>query len=847
MIDALLIAATVGGRGRELARLVDVCKTFSNDVDIVTASRIATKRYGRARVTRLIYAATTGDLHRASFLLDCGADVEVASERWARPCDAKFKETGFMPMQCTPLACAAAAGKIEMISLLLARGASMSVDAWLAACYAGQSDVLEFFQGRGMIPALPADLEAWTSHSQARKGSPFLHASTLRDLTTDVARRGHAKVLVFLLGLPGYSADMELVSAACYGGDAATTAVALDIGSFDVAVKPPSAAGEESGEALTTDDYEVPSWYTSEDGMSDYPGADSDIDAQNEAIAAAMALQGLMHCAASRGHLAVLQLLLDRGAPLEGRWSSKPGSWLQATKLTPLAVAAEHLQPEAVSFLLARGANPEGAIRHTFTYCRLRSDDSALGGLPRRKAQLAVCRAVLGSPGFDLFPTTTYPTERRVARTCDFPNLLALGETAGDVELMQDIFGRAAEFVANEERTRGADAGAAARGEIAAFLARHIDRDRGWSSGADPEAFAPLESLQELALCRIRTKRVETAADVGDTAGVIAALSSRGRVTAVAMQAAFKRGLFCRDGRVPLLRALIQHVQAVAADAGTRSAAAIIEADREAASTRRWNDPRPIAVGNAMDQVKEAALGSASRLTQILEGVCSGKGPVINQHSASIKNQPGLVPVANVLLEAGAQATYRCLFDACALGAEALALLLLGHGAPVTEPAAVPPGVDAVALRRTPSLLSAAIGSNCAGVLALLVHEPGGPQLVPSLDDVRIAHSCLTVYRISGALRCAKQLLAVAGARSNEIDSEPGGGLLAVALRELAAAVSAKEGMTDQDDSGRGDARVTDCAFDSRLSKARGPTSTSLPAYRDCHDDPDSDVDDSKR
>ena len=64
----------------------------------------------------------------------------------------------------------------------------------------------------------------------------------------------------------------------------------------------------------------------------------------------------VVHLAAEAGHLAILRLLGDRGAPLDRR------NWLQQT---PLSLAAWHGHLEVVQYLCEHGATPHGRDLNT--------------------------------------------------------------------------------------------------------------------------------------------------------------------------------------------------------------------------------------------------------------------------------------------------------------------------------------------------------------------------------------------------------------------------------------------------------------------------------------------------
>jgi ankyrin repeat protein len=99
----------LAGYGHEARRLPFLCTSLARDDELLVATRTAV--YGEQRRTRLMYAARTGDVRRVTRLL--------------RPGDAKLEVDATDAEGLSALHHASASGRVEVVRLLLDKGAYM--------------------------------------------------------------------------------------------------------------------------------------------------------------------------------------------------------------------------------------------------------------------------------------------------------------------------------------------------------------------------------------------------------------------------------------------------------------------------------------------------------------------------------------------------------------------------------------------------------------------------------------------------------------------------------------------------------------------------------------------------
>lgn len=228
-LRAIIVAATNGGRGKELARFVDACKALRMDETFVGATGIASKAYGPYKKTHLSFAAFSGNLARVILLLACGADP-TAPEEWARnenkpdlvyisrePDD---RQIFACQTQKTPVIYAALGGHTDILRLLLSSGAQYSDDLLRAACKSGSLDCLQLLLEHKECPPLlvthPLQSSSYTASGSVTADAPGIapasdeseppdqppdHPTFWCSLVCIAARQGHVGTVTRLLDL----------------------------------------------------------------------------------------------------------------------------------------------------------------------------------------------------------------------------------------------------------------------------------------------------------------------------------------------------------------------------------------------------------------------------------------------------------------------------------------------------------------------------------------------------------------------------------------------------------------------------------------------------------------------
>jgi ankyrin repeat protein len=102
----------LAGYGHEARRLPFLCASLARDDELLVATRTAV--YGPQKRTRLMYAARAGDVRRVTALL--------------RPRDAELEVDAVDPERRTALHHASASGRVEVVRLLLDKGADVDAE-----------------------------------------------------------------------------------------------------------------------------------------------------------------------------------------------------------------------------------------------------------------------------------------------------------------------------------------------------------------------------------------------------------------------------------------------------------------------------------------------------------------------------------------------------------------------------------------------------------------------------------------------------------------------------------------------------------------------------------------------
>ncbi|KAL5315184.1 hypothetical protein ACEPPN_017835 [Leptodophora sp. 'Broadleaf-Isolate-01'] len=316
-----------------------------------------------------------------------------AQKRWDEYRHIKSGEDGYKLERMdgwTPLRFAAESGYVEMVGLLLDKGADVAVankDGWtplIAALSKGHVDVVRLLLGKG------ADLEAsdqngWTPLSRAAGDGHAAVVELLLDRGVEIeakdtcswtslhfaAKNGHLDVVELLLDrgarIEAKNADgWTPLHCAASNGHLEVVKLLLDRGagieaketcswtSFHFAVLN---GHLEVVELLLDQGAEIEaksicSWtplhYAASNGHLEV--VELLLDQEAEIEAKDICSWTPLHYAASNGHLEVVELLLDRGAGIEAK---------NADGWTPLHRAASNGQLEVVELLLDRGAGIE--------------------------------------------------------------------------------------------------------------------------------------------------------------------------------------------------------------------------------------------------------------------------------------------------------------------------------------------------------------------------------------------------------------------------------------------------------------------------------------------------------
>ncbi len=259
--------------------------------------------------TRLHVASSRGLRASVEFLLSKGADVNNGSFDLKGPVDGK-----------TPLALAARNGHLDVVKLLLDKGAKVEPNAgrsplWCAAA-GGHKAVAELLLAKGAQAKAPADAADTPLHAAAGNGH-FVMAELLctagADPSADLEKSGRTPL-----------------RAALNGGHVALATMLVLKGA---SVKPTATANPLVAAA----------------GLGDRGLVELMLDRGAEVMGADSGRSAL-HAAAEKGYVETARLLLDRGAVVDSRDDGAR---------TPLHLAAGHDDYGAptVTLLIARGAN----------------------------------------------------------------------------------------------------------------------------------------------------------------------------------------------------------------------------------------------------------------------------------------------------------------------------------------------------------------------------------------------------------------------------------------------------------------------------------------------------------
>jgi ankyrin repeat protein len=292
----------LAGFGHEARRLPFLCTSLARDDELLVATRTAV--YGERERTRLMYAARTGDVRRVTALL--------------RPRGAEREVDAVDPEGRTALHHASASGRVEVVRLLLDKGADEDAEAdgrWRPLHYASAL-------GHAGVVALLLERDALTDADDDEDEENPFHEQPLHV----ACEYGHVDIVRLLLDAGSYKSAWDDDRCTPYivavkRGQEAVVLFLLDGGQQ---VDGTADDGIDSGHTALC----AAAWYGQESMVRLLLDRGADVNAVNRAGSTPL------HAAAWSGSVALTRLFLDRGADSKVR---DEDGW------TPLDIARQQL------------------------------------------------------------------------------------------------------------------------------------------------------------------------------------------------------------------------------------------------------------------------------------------------------------------------------------------------------------------------------------------------------------------------------------------------------------------------------------------------------------------------